>query len=283
MKRKTSQVVLGLLLLAAVGRADRTVINDFFRLTFNDAGIAGLKRSHDPAGIEYLSAGKTFGHVFVRYRMWTGPVQEFATERLADRRMIKQGSEDGTPQLILTYNGSGWYDYFADLEFTERFRLEEDSLFWTLHFRNVTHKPVEISDLFIPLPFDVRASGKTAESAGGKGKLVLRSVIRGERSYLYLAPADGPGPCLVMLPVEKCPLFEPAQTERNFAPVRLTAQDEIGVYILSSMAGAVETTKWTLSPKFTPGDEITWGFKFRWAANEKNVREILSQEGIVLD
>jgi hypothetical protein len=40
-------------------------------------------------------------------------------------------------------------------------------------------------------------------------------------------------------------------------------------------------TSYTLSPKFTPGDELSYMFKFRWADGYDGVRNVLYEEGLL--
>lgn len=291
MIRKTISVILILMVFSMTGSvatAQQSVSNKYFNLRFSSAGITSLKRSPRLSETDFILKGKTLGDIIVRYRMLNGEWQDFITTQMADTRTIKTAREGGTPQQIIVYNGSGWYDYYADLEFTNRLRLEEDSLFWTLHFRNVTHKPIEIGDLLLPLPFNTKKMEEKIETE--TKPLVMHSFISGHGSYIYWVPIQSKGPYLVMTPLEKCPLFEPAQTERNFAAVKLEYLDAKGVYIHSALKDEADREKgrdWdlprtshTLTPKFTPGDEITYGFKFRWADNYEEARQILYEEGL---
>lgn len=68
--------------------------------------------------------------------------------------------------------------------------------------------------------------------------------------------------------LNKCPLFEPAQTERNFTSAALVDADESGIFLFSSQKRP-PSANLILTPKFTPGDEITYGFSFRWADRDQ--------------
>jgi len=67
-----------------------------------------------------------------------------------------------------------------------------------------------------------------------------------------------------------------SRTSATFTPAKFEYQDRQGFYIHSKVAGEAAAAKggnWRqphtsvlLSPKYSPSDEITWGFKFRWAA-----------------
>jgi len=285
---RLSSFALGVLgALAGFLPAQESFINDSFTLRFEAAGIVSLQRTREAGAVEYIQPGETLGHVLARYKMLDNRRQEFQTRKLASALTVKQGSEGGGSQHLIVYNGAGWYDYFADLELTERFRLEGDVLYWTIHFRNLTHKPIEIGDFILPLSF---RDGSAPGGARGKAEspaLVKRGEVRGPRSYLTWSRPDAKGPVLVMTPLIRCPLFEPAQTERNFRPVEPEYQDAGGLYLHSAWAATGlpkdaggRHTSWKLTPKFTPGDEITYGFKFRWAKDEADVRRILAEEGI---
>jgi hypothetical protein len=98
------------------------------------------------------------------------------------------------------------------------------------------------------------------------------------------------GPYLVMVPVAECPFFESSRNERNFKPAKLEYSDRRGVYIHSavSLSSALakggtwrqSPTSAILTPKFSPDDEITYMFKFRWADDYNSVRDILYEEGL---
>lgn len=281
-------LVLTLSLFSPLSAAGEAALNHHFKLEFDHAGITSLKCTYDGLGTEHIAAGKTLGHIKARYRMGSGEWQDFVTQKMRDEWTVNQGAEDGAPQRLVVYNGSGWYDYYADLELTERFRLEDDVLFWTMHLRNLTHKPIDIADLILPLPFNQENRGPGDRTT--PGRLILRQFIWDHGAYLYLKREDGQGPCLLMTPVEKCPYFEPAQTERNFKPSKLEYADAEGVYIFSAgqASGLPQRgipafpthTSLKLTPKFTPGDEITYGFKFRWAEDEQKINDILYEEGL---
>lgn len=74
-----------------------------------------------------------------------------------------------------------------------------------------------------------------------------------------------------MKPVDRCPAFEPAQHELNFLAAEIVDfRTENGVataYIRApgrASAGGRGAAPLKLWPKFTPDDEITCVFEFRW-------------------
>jgi len=271
-------VLTALAVSASTAAFQDRATNDHFELRFGPAGISSLKRSPMRSIEDLISPGGNLGDIVLKYRMLDQEWQDFVTARMADARTIKQAGGISANERIILYNGSGWYDYFADLEFTCRFRLEGDTLYWTLHLRNVTHKPVEIGSFYLPLPFSAGAARDSGSLIAGNGSFLIFERNKDQTEYL------------VMTPIEECPLFEPAQTERNFAPVALEDEDGGGIFIHSARAeagalksheeGNLPRTHHLLTPKFTPGDELTYGFKFRWADSDQEVRRILYEEGL---
>ncbi len=262
-------------LLIPAREAEGSMINLFFKLEMDHAGITSLRGISDGIQTEFIAPGRVLGHVFARYRMLGNPWREFNTEIMTDRWTVRQGADGGALQQVVVYDGSGWYDYFADLELTERFRLEEDVLYWTIHFRNLTHKPIEIERLFLPLPFDSIGLG-------------VQSAAPESGSSVQWTRKDGRGRSLVMTAPDHCPYFEPAQTERNFTPAKIESRDENGVSLVSSSSNSSwvddenkiyqNTKSLILTPKFSPGDEITYVFEFRWVDAPGQVRGIPTAE-----
>ncbi len=259
-------------------------------LRFDPAGISSLKRVNDKYDTDYIRKGATLGHMIVRYRMPEEPWKELRTEKIDEaRRQVRISSRNGeTPHQYVVYNASGWDDYFADLELHERFREEGNALYWTLHFRNLTHKPLELGDIVLPLPFN--SGPRWDKTVMYTQRVVPHRFISGHGSFLYWMRPNSEGPYLVMTPVAECPLFESSTNERNFKPAKLEYFDRSGVYIHSaaSLPDAIAKggswrqipTSAILTPKFSPDDELTYVFKFRWADDYDGIREILYEEGL---
>jgi hypothetical protein len=221
--------------------------------------------------------------------MLDNPWQELSTATVEDeRRRVVESRETGDPHFLVHYNESGWDDYFADLELKERFKVEENALYWTIHFRNLTHKPLELGDVILPLPFN--SEPRWDKTVMYTQRVIPHRFVSGHGSFLYWMRPNGEGPYLVMTPVNECPLFEPSTNERNFAPAKLEYIDRGGVYLHSAASGQDANAKggnWrqpqtsvALTPKFSPDDEITYMFKFQWADDYQAVRDVLYEEGL---
>lgn len=264
-----------------------------FHVQFDRAGITSLKFVDDKFDTDYIADEATLGHVRIRYKMGENEWREFSTadasnkyERLRDSR-----SQRALQQLSIVYNPQSWIknEYYADLELTERFRVEADALYWTIFIRNPTHKPIELGDVFLPLPFNT--SKRWDKDITYTQRVVQHQYISGHGSFLYWMRPNGVGPFLVMAPVAKCPLFEPTRSEMNFTPAKLEYSDRGGVYILSGKKGEEDKARggtWrqpqttvTLWPTNSEHDGITYAFKFRWAKDYDGVRKVLFEEGLL--
>ena len=264
-----------------------------FLVQLSNAGITSLKFAGDKYDTDYIADEATLGHIRIRYKMGEMEWRNFSTEDAANRyvRLPDIKSRRALQQLNVVYNPQAWIrnEYYADLEVTERFRVEADALYWTIFIRNPTHKPIVLGDVFLPLPFNT--SKRWDKEITYTQRVVQHQYISGHGSFLYWMRPNGEGPYLVMTPVSKCPLFEPTRSEMNFAPAKLEYADRGGVYILSGRKGEEDTARggnWrqpqtmhTLTPTNSQRDGITYAFKFRWAKDHDAVRQVLVDEGLL--
>jgi hypothetical protein len=264
-----------------------------FRIQFDTAGITSLKFEGDKYDTDYIADEATLGHVHIRYKMDEMEWRNFSTEDSGNHyeRLPDSRSRRALQQLNVIYNPQAWIrnEYYADLEVTERFRVEADALYWTIFIRNPTHKPIVLGDVFLPLPFNT--SKRWDKEITYTQRVVQHQYISGHGSFLYWMRPNGEGPYLVMTPVSTCPLFEPTRSEMNFAPAQLEYADRSGVYILSGHKGEEDKARggnWrqpqtmhTLTPTNSQRDGITYAFKFRWAQDYDALRQILVDEGLL--
>lgn len=263
-----------------------------FLLQFGSQGIISLKERGDRFDTEFIQEGSTLGHVVVRYRMKGGKWQEFSTKNIPPtrRRIISSSpdNEETTPHFLIIYNESGWDDYFADLEFTQRFRVMGQALYWTLHLRNLTHKPLEIGDFILELPFNTQP--RWDKEIMYTKRVYPHQFISGHGSFIFWMRPNSQGRFLLMTPVQECPLFEDARMERNFKPAKLEYIDRRGVYLHSKLTideaikkggnWRQDSTSLILTPKFSPQDEITYIFKFTWVDGYQGVRDALVENNL---
>ncbi len=293
LKKFFTTLILTVVSIALPGAtAQETVSNKYFSLKFNSMGITSLKHSHDTYNTDYIMEGEILGDVLVRYRTANGRWQETAAARIApSSRRTEKGAKNVPPQYVVTYDVSKRYDWGEDLEFSVGFGLEGNALIWTLHFRNLTDEPMEIGDIALPLLFNTRKGWDRVVT--DTKRVITHSFISGHGSFLYWMRPNSVGPYLVMMPLVKCPSFE---SEDSFRPTKLEYYERQGreaysVFIHSAVSGAIvgerggswrqPHTSITLTPKFTPGYEVTYGFKFRWADGYDGIRDILYEEGLL--
>lgn len=264
-----------------------------FQVKFDMAGITSLRFAGDKFDTDYIAQGESLGHVRVRYKLGDSDWRQFSTTDSGNK--VQQAGR-GAPsrqavEHAVIYNPQDWRrnEYYADLELTERFRVEAGAAYWTIFLRNPTHKPIVLGDVFLPLPFNT--SKRWDKTITYEERVQQHQYISGHGSFVYWMRPNGEGPYLVMTPVAVCPLFEPVRSEMNFAPGKLEYSERGGVYILSATRAAEDKARggtWrqpqtsvTLTPTNSQRDGVTYAFKFRWAKDYQGVRDILYEEGLL--
>jgi len=277
--------------VAPSGAAEQPYSSGYFKIKFNQAGIVSLSYPGDAYSTDYIKAGEVLGHLQVRYRIGDRNWQWISTPMMAEDGRLRTAAPSKFPiEYLLTYDFASRYGWGEDVEMSERFRVEGDALIWTLQFRNLTDEPVDIGDIALPLPMNTK---RTWDEVEFETQSVIRhSFISGHGSFIFWMRPNSVGPYLVMVPLAECPSFEPAV---SFRPARLEyfeSRQEPGyqVFVHSAVSGAMaeqrggnwrqEHTSVTLSPRFEAGDEVIYGFKFRWADGYDGVRDVLYEEGL---
>jgi hypothetical protein len=257
-----------------------------FVLAWNHGGITSLKLLGDVFDTEYISQGwrgETLGEVVVRYRLNDGDWREVTAFSSGDIRQIRTGGGDEPDTWTFVYQGNSLGARgIRDFQLSSQFALQENGLIWTLSFRNSTDQQLELGDIALPLPFNRQFIEDNLENYT---RVVARhSFISGHGSFIFCERPNSVGPYLVMspLPGTKLEYYEEHDLERRWVRVPYCA------YIHSAVNGAGETrgtwrqphTSVVLTPAGTPGDRVTYGFKFRWADDYDGVRDVLYEEGL---
>ena len=159
----------------------------------------------------------------------------------------------------------------ADLSVNERFTLQDEILEWSIVLANGGDRPVEIGDLAVPFAF--------AERAGARGdiytkKLLRHSLVSGHGSWIYWQRSNAVGPYLLLTPggASKFEYFE--SSSGAFTP-----------YVHARAASAASRAaggNWRLPVSglsLQPKETRTYTFRFQWAKDAADVREILVSEG----
>lgn len=260
--------------------SDTQATHHRFSLTWNAGGVTGLRCAGDVYDTDYIREGETLGQVVVRYRVDQGPWREATALASGDIRTT--AVREGGPWSFV-YAGSGQLPRgIRDFRLEEQFSLEGDCLLWTLRFRNETGHPLELGDVAIPLPMN---RDFVKDNRANYTRCVAKhSFIAGHGSFIFWERPNGIGPYLVMTPLAGTKLEYYEQRDLTGAIHKVP----YWVYIHSAVNGAGETrgtwrqphTSVTLAPKGTLGDEVTYGFKFQWAADYDGVRDVLYRENL---
>jgi len=287
--------IFGLILFSGFeGAAQGVRADDLFSVRFGGGGISSLKHRHDIYDTEYIAAGATLGDVLVRYRIGGGKWHEAWTPTMAEDGRRRTSEAISHPlQYLVSYDVSSRYGWGEDLAVSEWFRTEGDGFVWTLHFRNLTDEPLEIGDIALPLPLNSRRTWDRTEAE--TKSVIAHRFISGHGSFIYWMRPSSVGPFLVMVPLAKSPAFEapglfaPTKLEYAAGPQQGNGRGDM-VFIHSVFSGAAARerggnwrqphTSVILTPMFSAGSEVTYGFKFRWAEGYEGVRDILYEEGL---
>jgi hypothetical protein len=261
-----------------------------FRIVFNEAGITSLKRAHDSYDTEYIRSGGVLGDIVIRYQMENGKWQEETASSMADRRGALPPTEPETLEYSVAYLDryylyhADFNDHYSDLELILRYRASEDGLYWTIHLRNLSDKPLTIGDLLIPLPFNTQVRWTKNEMY--TRRLIPHVFVSGHGSFAFWMRPNSVGPFLMMIPLQRSP--DP-ETEERFRPTWLEYFDDRGIYIHSTVTGREDremggnwrqkNTSVTLMPRQSPGSQVLYGFKFFWIDDYEAVRAALYREG----
>jgi len=160
---------------------------------------------------------------------------------------------------------------------TGRFRLEGDSLVWTIELHNETSQPIEIGDLGLALPFNTDYVSDKTETY--TKRVIRHSFIGGDGSYIFWMRCNGIGPYLVMVPENGAHLeyFDQEENRSYTAYVHSASRAEE----LAKKGGKwrLPNTNGALAAKGRPGDSLAYSFKFRWAQDYAAVRQVVYEEG----
>jgi len=257
--------------------------DSMFVIEWNFGGITSLKRQSDSYDTDYIWPGETLGNVIIRYRSPGGDWVEVTAFSSGDTRRFEKKDSQNQNALTFFYPGrSKGVKGIRDLNLTVEFRWQEDSLFWTIGIQNTTDHELELGDIALPLPFNNKF---IKDNLTNYTQTVVRhSFISGHASFIFWTRPNGIGPYLVMTPTGGTKLEYYERHEYNPREIAVP----YWVYIHSGSNGSGEKrgswrqthTSARLSPRGRPGDVLTYGFKFRWADDYDQVREILYEEGL---
>ncbi|RYX82675.1 hypothetical protein EON83_18425 [bacterium] len=269
-------LVAGIFAFSPCVQAAESVSNSPFDVTFDQGGMGSLRCVKDKFDTNYVASGRRVGDVLLRYRGRDGSWQSLDTQALAKANgAIYNRSEDGTRYTSTYRVQDESFNKTPALELQSQFVVKGDEVEWTMKVRNLSERWREIDDWSLPLPMNTtfRANRPTTE-------IVLKhSFIAGDNSFLFWMRSNSAGPYLTMTPLPGTSLeYWDAQATNGFR-----------VFIHSAAIGAqakAQGTKWRqpntflrLAPAGQKGDSHSYGFKFKWAKDYSEVRQLRVDEG----
>jgi hypothetical protein len=250
-----------------------------FGITFNAGAVVSLKEREDKNKTEFIAQGRRLGDIAIKYRAsGKGEWESVSTAALSDPGKFAGTNSEHEVTYQITNGLAG------SLEIKIHFGIERDALLWNLTLENQTAQPLEIGDLALPLPIS-RGGGQRGGGGASSPVILKHSFISGNGSFLFWMRSDSAAPYLTMVPDANTAL-EYWDNQGGFGG---GGGRGYSVYIHSAAAGAIAKehgTKWrqpntslALAPKGKRGDSQTYGFKFRFANDYDDVRQILVDEG----
>lgn len=245
-----------------------------FQLEASDKGIVGLRRINDVHDTGYIAPDHALGaDVTVRFRR-----TEVAGSDWIEKTGGTRNEDCGDSRIVYASTDSN------DLRMEQEFRVKEDSLDWTITLVNLGDGGLEVGDLAVPLVF----AEKTPRDRGNiyTQKLIRHSYISGHGSWVYWSRANAVGPYLVMTPSSGTGFEYFDSTAQAFTPyVHAAAAGRGAIQKARDLGGNAPPWRLPLSSKIlsakgTDDATVTYRFRFRFAANEDAVRDVLYDEGL---
>lgn len=172
-----------------------------------------------------------------------------------------------------------------DLKVDEKFKLNGQTLDWTITLVNDSDNAIEVGDLAVPMQFAERTPG----NRGGiyTQKLLRHSYIAGYGSWIYWQRSNAAGPYLVMTTGETTKFEYFDNSGGAFTPYIHGTVASVGPIAQAKEFGSNHDQQWrfpltklTLSPKGEKGSEVTYSFKFQFAPDFAGVRDVLYAENL---
>jgi len=270
-------VVATAALSGSASAQDILLTSDVFavQVSRSSGEIASLKLPGDVYDTNYVMEGKILGDAAARYRIAGGSWQVGNTSSSSDTRSVTSGAP--TWASVSYQNDSSDPNGIKAFRLDETYSLQGSSLIWTLRFKNRISQSVELGDVGLPLLFSTNYDTDTATIF--TKRVIRHSFISGDGSFIVCERPNGFGPYLVMTPLTGTHLEY--FTDRNGV---YTAYVHAVVQANVTDAGGTwrqPITSRVLAPAGSPGDEVTYAFKFTWAADHDQVRQVMVQEVLI--
>lgn len=267
-------LAITLLLFATISQAqtqaskEKLLTNAAFTIKPDRYGIGELLKTNDVHPTDYIRRGRVFGEVIIRY-ISNRKLDTLKTPGNSKSTFIQDG------KIISSWSPDS--SRTKPLGLSQIFSLQGNSLEWTITLDNHTANTIRIEDL--ALPFSYNSGGGENPKEIFEERVVKHHFISGNNSFIFWQRPTGLGPFLLMIPL-------PGTSLEYFS----TASPGEGrgvfqAFIHSSLTGNKENRGTWRQPHTSTtiegNSKKTYGFKFRWAKDYNDIRDILASEGLI--
>ncbi|MGN6552440.1 MAG: DUF5695 domain-containing protein [Verrucomicrobiota bacterium] len=256
-------ITLAAMSVRAVEIEPPTLQNSWFNLQVADGAIVSLQSAQPGAGVEFVPAGARVGDVSIRYRQGGAEWRTVHTDGFTPVELAMTTANRYDVRYQITNGLTGGLVLEIHIE------LREAAVNWQLNLRNASGQPLEIGDLAIAL--------MNTSSRPGKPVVLKHSFLSGHGSHAMWERADSVGPFLILTPTGDTH-FEYWEAKKGFR-----------AFVHSAVIGgeiSKRGTHWRqphtslmLAKQGQSGDARSYGFKFRWADDYAEARNIFVEEG----
>ncbi|MFB6318168.1 DUF5695 domain-containing protein [Saccharicrinis sp. FJH54] len=243
--------------------------NRFFTLKYENYGISLLQNTVDVYPTNYINNNGILGNIYIRYvydkkpdfidALHSGETEFILEGKILEKREVT--TEQSKP-----------------LKLSQSFELRNDELVWFIHLKNTGKTSLRIEDLAIPVDYNLPYGENPSDIF--ENSVIKHSFISGNNSYLFFERPTGLAPYLVMLPLKGT-----AAEYWEVGPLGDSKKRTYNIYLHSSFTGNEELRgTWRqnhTSRLLEPNQEISYGFKFRWAGSYDGIRQILVDEDMI--
>ncbi|MCX6343682.1 MAG: DUF5695 domain-containing protein [Armatimonadetes bacterium] len=279
---RIASIIISSILLGAISTVSNaqnaTLSNSYFDLSLDQksGGLASIKRPNDAFDTNYVNENSTIGDTTIRYWVDGGEWAEASTASSEDSRQVSTSPG----MLKVDYlNDSADHHGIKAFSLEETYALKDGGLTWTMRFKNKTSHEIELGDIAIPMNF--ATSYRDCDPVTVFTKRVIRhSFISGDASFMFVERCNGAAPYLVMTPMPGTHLEYFSQ---RGGPYTVYIHAKVRALNLDTTFGdwRLPITSKTIAPKGKSGDEVVYAFKFQWAKDYDDVRNILVKEGLI--
>ncbi|HKK45041.1 MAG TPA: DUF5695 domain-containing protein [Balneolaceae bacterium] len=245
-----------------------------FVLAVKKGAITSLKRKNDRFDTDYISAGKRFGDVIIRYRKSGGDWKMLSTSHQAEEGSLKYTWDENDRKYTVKAENQ-------DLVLTISFDIVKDELLWQLQLENRDERPLEVGDIAVPFPMNHNWSSRA--SVTYNKRVIRHSMIEGNQSYIFWTRCNAKPPYLLMTPM--------GDTQLEYYDESTHTQNRQGRSIYTAYIHSLAQKKvihqkdgsWRqphTGVTLQPGKSWEAGFRFQWASGYDDIRQKLYENGL---